>query len=85
VPAVPGAGAGMRQARSGTAVLVGRPGRGPVTGPVGGSAACLRRGYDSGGYAFWISWWNWAENQWPASGEFGSAPVGLLPLRALPP
>lgn len=41
--------------------------------------------YESGGYALAISWWNWAENQWPASGEFGSAPVALLPLRALPP
>ncbi len=40
--------------------------------------------YQSGGYAFFISSWNCAENHAPDSGAFGSAPDKLLPLRALP-
>jgi hypothetical protein len=55
-------------------LLVGRE-RGP---------AVMGAGYESGGYALVISCWNWAENQAPEMGALGSAPVMLLPLRALP-
>src|SRR5256885_3971553 len=49
-------------------------------GEVGGGVLLF-----SGGKALASSCWNCAENQCPASGEFGSAPVLLKPLRALPP
>ncbi len=58
------------------------PGAGfPATSRGGG---CRPGGHYSAGWAFFMSSWNWAENHWPASGESGSAPDMLFPLRALP-
>lgn len=52
------AGAGTRRARSGTALRVGDPEAAPLRARWGDPPSLLYGCYDSGGYAFWISWWN---------------------------
>ena len=53
-------------------------------GPGGFSGGGSGQGHERGGYAFAISSRNCAENQAPEIGALGSAPLMLLPLRALP-
>lgn len=56
----------------------------PASPRLPGAAGIAAAGDYSAGWAFFMSSWNWAENHWPASGESGSAPDMLFPLRALP-